>query len=73
MISKQEFLGEHAKASSSSKHGSRRGYSATDIDAKANLAFKGFDKNNDGFVTKAEMLKNSKHLTKKQVRIKTQS
>ena len=81
MISKEEFLSRPAQASSSSRHGSGHGSrhgsghrsrhgSATDIDAKADLAFKVFDKNRDGFVTKEEMLQSSKHLTKKQVSLK---
>ena len=37
-------------------------------EAKADLAFKVFDKNHDGYITKEEMLKTSKNLTKKQVR-----
>ena len=36
-------------------------------EAKADLAFKVFDKNHDGYITKEEMLKTSKNLTKKQV------
>ena len=61
VISKEEFLGEPAPKSSS-----RRG-SATDPETKADLAFNVFDKNHDGYVTKGEMLKTSKNLTKKQV------
>merc|ERR1712141_250738 len=34
---------------------------------KADLAFKVFDRNNDGFVTKSEVLQVSKKLTKEQV------
>ena len=41
-----------------------RKYSA---DGKAELAFKVFDKNHDGYITKGEMLKVSKNLTKEQV------
>lgn len=37
------------------------------VDAKAELAFKVFDKNHDGYITKSEMLKASKNLTKEQV------
>ena len=36
-------------------------------DAKAELAFNVFDKNHDGYITKNEMLKASKNLTKEQV------
>ena len=36
-------------------------------DAKAELAFNVFDKNRDGYITKNEMLKASKNLTKEQV------
>ena len=38
-----------------------------DTDAKAELAFNVFDKNHDGFITKNEMLRGSKNLTKEQV------
>ena len=38
-------------------------------DAKAELAFNVFDKNHDGYITKSEMLKVSKNLTKEQVKI----
>ena len=38
-------------------------------DAKAELAFNVFDKNHDGYITKNEMLKASKNLTKEQVKI----
>ena len=38
-----------------------------DRDAKAELAFNVFDKNHDGFITKNEMLRGSKNLTKEQV------
>ena len=38
------------------------------IDEKAEIAFNVFDKNHDGFVTKGEMLKGSKNLTKQQVK-----
>ena len=34
---------------------------------KNDLAFNAFDKNHDGFITKTEMLKTSKNLTKRQV------
>lgn len=34
---------------------------------KVDLAFNAFDKNHDGYITKNEMLKTSKNLTKKQV------
>ncbi len=43
-----------------------RKYSA---DGKAELAFKVFDKNHDGYITKGEMLKVSKNLTKEQVNL----
>ena len=36
-------------------------------DEKTDLAFKAFDKNQDGYITKNEMLKTSKNLTKRQV------
>ena len=62
MISKEEFLGEPAAKSSS-----RRG-SYVEKEAKADLAFKVFDRNHDGYITKEEMLKGSKNLTKKQVK-----
>ena len=39
-------------------------------DGKAELAFKVFDKNHDGYITKNEMLKVSKNLTKEQVQLK---
>ena len=62
VISKEEFLGEPAVKSSS-----RRG-SYVEKEAKADLAFKVFDRNHDGYITKEEMLKGSKNLTKKQVK-----
>ncbi len=37
------------------------------VDDKADIAFNVYDKNHDGYVTKNEMLKGSKHLTKQQV------
>ena len=61
VISKEEFLGEPAL-----KSPSRRG-SYVEKEAKADLAFKVFDRNHDGYITKEEMLKASKNLTKKQV------
>ena len=39
-----------------------------DKEAKADRAFNVFDKNHDGYITKAEMLKMSKNITKAQVR-----
>lgn len=54
-ISREEFIGEAPKPK-------------VDPDAKAELAFNVFDKNHDGYVTKSEMLKASKNLTKEQVR-----
>ena len=60
VISKEEFLGEPLRSSS------RRG-STAEKEAKADIAFKVFDKNHDGYITKEEMLKTSKNLTKKQV------
>jgi Ca2+-binding EF-hand superfamily protein len=36
-------------------------------DDKSEIAFKAFDKNHDGYITKGEMLKVSKNLTKEQV------
>ena len=62
VISKEEFLGEPA-----GKSPSRRG-SYVEKEAKADLAFKVFDRNHDGYITKEEMLKGSKNLTKKQVK-----
>ena len=62
VISKEEFLGEPT-----AKSPSRRG-SYVEKEAKADLAFKVFDRNHDGYITKEEMLKASKHLTKKQVK-----
>ena len=62
-ISKEEFLGEPEP-----KGSSRRG-STTDKDTKADLAFNAFDRNRDGYITKQEMLKTSKNLTKKQVSV----
>ena len=58
-ISKEEFIGEAGASPTSSKK--------MDADAKAEIAFKAFDKNHDGFVTKSEMMKVSKKLTKEQV------
>ena len=54
-ISKEEFTGEKPKAKD------------MDPESKAELAFNVFDKNHDGYVTKSEMLKVSKNLTKEQV------
>jgi calcium-binding protein CML len=53
-ISREEFVGEAPKRKDSSE-------------AKAELAFNVFDKNHDGYITKGEMLKVSKNLTKEQV------
>jgi len=61
VISKEEFLGGPV-----AKNHSRRG-STAEKEAKADIAFKVFDKNHDGYITKDEMLKTSKNLTKKQV------
>jgi len=58
-ISKEEFIGEAGASPTSSKK--------MDAEAKAEIAFKAFDKNHDGFVTKSEMMKVSKKLTKEQV------
>jgi len=55
-ISREEFLGQAAKP-------------VDETAAKAERAFHVMDRNNDGFVTKAEMLKMTKHLTKAQVRL----
>lgn len=57
-ISKEEFLGEVGK----DHHKDR-----LSTDEKAEIAFKVFDKNHDGFITKGEMLTVSKNLTKEQV------
>ena len=59
-ISKEEFLGNHAP---------RRASTPTE---KADRAFGMFDKNHDGYITKEEMMRTSKNITKAQVRyIKT--
>lgn len=58
LISKEEFLGEVGR-----DHKRR-----LSTDEKAEIAFKVFDKNHDGFITKGEMLTVSKNLTKEQVR-----
>jgi len=57
LISKEEFLGDSGKDQ-------KRKMSA---DGKSEIAFKAFDKNHDGYITKGEMLKVSKNLTKEQV------
>jgi hypothetical protein len=57
-ISREEFVGEAPKRKDSSE-------------AKAELAFNVFDKNHDGYITKGEMLKVSKNLTKEQVSYST--
>ena len=54
-ISREEFVGQEAKPK------------VMGTDAKAELAFNVFDKNHDGYITKNEMLKASKNLTKEQV------
>ena len=53
-ISREEFLGEPSKP-------------ADEANAKAERAFNVFDKNRDGYITKAEMMKMSKNITKAQV------
>jgi len=58
LISREEFLGEGGSADPAPKFGD---------DEKTDLAFKAFDKNQDGYITKTEMLKTSKNLTKRQV------
>lgn len=59
LISREEFLGESAvSAEEAKRYGDQE---------KADLAFKAFDKNQDGFITKNEMLRTSKNLTKQQV------
>ena len=60
VISKEEYLGKPPRISF------LRG-STTQKEAKADIAFKVFDKNNDGNITKEEMIQTSKNLTKKQV------
>lgn len=55
-ISKEEFVGTEKPKTKD-----------LNVDAKAELAFKVFDKNHDGYITKSEMLKASKNLTKEQV------
>ena len=56
-ISREEFVGQEAKPK------------VMGTDAKAELAFNVFDKNHDGYITKNEMLKASKNLTKEQVNL----
>ena len=60
-ISKEEFVGGPSATER------RKSGVGLDTDAKAELAFNVFDKNRDGYVTKNEMLKVSKNLTKEQV------
>ena len=60
-ISKEEFVGGPSATER------RKSGVGLDTDAKAELAFNVFDKNHDGYVTKNEMLKVSKNLTKEQV------
>ena len=55
-LSREEFVGPE-----------RPPKKGLDTDAKAELAFNVFDKNHDGFITKNEMLRGSKNLTKEQV------
>ena len=55
-ISREEFVGTEKPKGKS-----------MNTDAKAELAFNVFDKNHDGYITKNEMLRGSKNLTKEQV------
>lgn len=55
-ISKEEFCGEDPSKPKN-----------LEPEAKAELAFNVFDRNHDGYITKNEMLKASKNLTKAQV------
>ena len=58
LISREEFMGESAaNAEEAKRYGDQE---------KTDLAFKAFDKNQDGFITKNEMLRTSKNLTKQQ-------
>ena len=58
LISREEFMGECAvNAEEAKRYGDQE---------KTDLAFKAFDKNQDGFITKNEMLRTSKNLTKQQ-------
>ena len=66
LISKEEFLEEYSQTSSSSA--SKQVLEEQKLEketAKADLAFKSIDRNNDGYVTKDEMIKMSDKFTKK--------
>ena len=51
----------------SSQHGGHTNNNSAAGQDKAQMAFKLYDKDKDGFITKAEMVKLSKNLTKEQV------
>ena len=51
-MSREDFLGDKPEP---------------DISEKAETAFNVFDRNHDGFVTKGDMMRMSKNITKKQV------
>ena len=62
LITKEEFLKKSFPRQSSSSNIS------SDNESKANIAFKLFDENHDGFITQKEMRDNSK-ITKTQVNL----
>ena len=53
-MSKEDFLGEKAER---------------DVSDKAETAFNVLDRNHDGYITKGDMMKMSKNITKKQVNL----
>ena len=62
-VSREEFMGEAPKRQPEPESAEKR----------AERAFKVFDKNHDGFVTKDEMLKLCKNLSKEQARTNYES
>ena len=58
-ISREEFLGESSSSSAAKRDST--------VGEKAERAFNVLDKNHDGYITKVEMMKMSKNLTKEQV------
>jgi len=69
LVSKEEFIANACGSplGGGSRRGSMKNLHKMGDDEKADLAFKLFDKNHDGFITKKDMLETSKNLTKQQV------
>ena len=68
-MNKGKFLPPGASSSSSSSTGGASGSSGKDpsLAEKAKLAFNAYDRNRDGYLTKAELRKTSKKMTDAQI------